>query len=74
MLGCAFVERVCVVLLAVPATAANGFLNVTSMDYSEVVINRMKALHEELHPSLKWVHDDVRTLETFGANTRRLGA
>ena len=40
-----------------------GFKNVTSVDFSTIVIDSMKKKYQYSHPSLKWIVSDVRNLE-----------
>ena len=39
-----------------------GYRNVTSCDFSSVVIDKMRAKHATSHPALQWTVADVRTL------------
>ena len=39
-----------------------GYLDITSCDFSRVVIDRMRAAHAATHPRLKWVVADVRDM------------
>jgi EEF1A lysine methyltransferase 4 len=40
-----------------------GYTNVTSVDFSSVVIAKMTDKYKESHPALKWVEADVRRLD-----------
>ena len=47
-----------------------GFCNVTSLDYSEVVINNLKDIHSAVRPEMCWVCADMRELQsTFPERT-----
>lgn len=43
-----------------------GWVNVTSIDFSAVVIDRMRAKNMEARPCMKWEVMDMRSLEGFG--------
>jgi SAM-dependent methyltransferase len=40
-----------------------GYTNVTSLDFSSVVIDKMADKHKESHPAMKWVCGDVKRLD-----------
>jgi SAM-dependent methyltransferase len=46
----------------------DGFHNVTNIDYSNVVIEKMRAIHSELRPDMQWVYMDM-TAMTFDAES-----
>jgi SAM-dependent methyltransferase len=41
-----------------------GYVNITNIDFSGVVIEKMKSLHESVRPSMKWIEMDM-TKMTF---------
>jgi len=43
--------------------ADDGYTNVTSVDFSSVVIEKMTAKHSTSHPALKWVVANVKRLD-----------
>ena len=40
----------------------DGYKTVDNLDYSEVVIDKMKKLHQEERPEMTWVVGDIRKL------------
>jgi len=41
----------------------DGYQNIVNVDYSSVVIEQMKARHQDQRPSMKWLEMDVRALQ-----------
>jgi SAM-dependent methyltransferase len=46
----------------------DGFHNVTNIDYSNVVIEKMRAIHSEIRPEMQWLYMDM-TAMTFDAES-----
>ena len=46
-----------------------GFNNISSADFSSVVIDAMKKKYSSSHPSLQWMVSDVRDLKEFSDDT-----
>lgn len=40
-----------------------GYRNITSLDYSETVINKLTMKHRKARPEMQWVCNDMRNLE-----------
>ena len=43
----------------------HGYTNITNIDYSQVVIDKMRAKHQELRPLMQWLCMDMTRLGTF---------
>jgi SAM-dependent methyltransferase len=40
----------------------DGYTKISNLDYSEVVIEKMKNLHEKERPEMEWIVGDIRKL------------
>ncbi|KAL0953390.1 hypothetical protein HGRIS_004629 [Hohenbuehelia grisea] len=41
----------------------DGYKNITNVDYSSVIIEKMRRQHEEVRPEMQWLQMDVRKLD-----------
>jgi len=46
-----------------------GYVDVTSIDISDVVVKKMAASTQEKNPKLKWIKMDVRDMKQFDADS-----
>lgn len=47
----------------------DGYSNITSADFSEIVIKNMKLKYKESHPRLKWFASDAKNMTIFENNS-----